>query len=164
MQFLQNTKQKLFTSLLIFLKAGSTPHKLSVALTLGIIIGIIPLLGTTTLLCAIAAFVFGLNMPALQLVNYLIFPLQLLLYIPFFSIGSKVFTSVPLPGSFEEVGLMMDKDVLGTIQHFWFANLQAIGAWLILSIPLYFILYFLFLRIIQKISLKRQFDKLFYII
>lgn len=155
MEFLQNIKVKFLTTLLTFLKAGSSPHKLSVALTLGIILGIIPLLGTTTLLCAVAAFVFGLNMPALQLVNYLIFPLQLLLYIPFFTMGAKVFTAAPLPGSFEEVSLMMDKDVLGTIQHFWFANLQAIGAWLILSIPLYFILYFLFLRIIQKISLKR---------
>ncbi len=47
-----------------------TPEKLALSLAFGIVLGIFPVLGSTTVLCAAAALVFGLNLPAIQLVNW----------------------------------------------------------------------------------------------
>lgn len=58
------------------LRPGVTPERLALTLVLGITLGIIPMLGTTTILCALAATALGLNLPAIQLVNGVVYPLQ----------------------------------------------------------------------------------------
>ena len=61
------------------LKQGMSCSKISLCIAIGVILGIFPVLGTTTLLCAITAYVFRLNHPLIQLVNYAVYPLQLAL-------------------------------------------------------------------------------------
>ena len=75
------------------LKQGITPEKIALSVALGVTIGVFPALGTTTILCGIAAWALKLNIPAMQLVNYLVYPLQLALLIPFLQTGSKLFGS-----------------------------------------------------------------------
>src|SRR5262245_47568539 len=75
-------QRHLVTPLLDLLRQGVTPEKLALSLSLGTVIGLIPILGVSTALCALAAVVLKLNMPAIQLVNYLLTPLQLILLIP----------------------------------------------------------------------------------
>lgn len=148
--------KKIIAPLLGFLKAGTSPEQLAIAFSLGSVVGIIPLLGTTTLLCALLAFALRLNLPVLQLANYSVFPLQLLLFIPFFKMGGYVFGSLPIPVSATQISESLQADFFGTLQQFWFANLQALGAWLLLAVPLYLLLYFIFLLFFRKISLSFQ--------
>src|SRR3954462_9503094 len=68
--------------LLALMRQGVTPQKLALSLSLGTAIGLIPILGISTGLCALTAVFLRLNMPAIQLVNYLLTPLQLILIIP----------------------------------------------------------------------------------
>lgn len=83
------------------LRQGVTPEKLALSLALGVALGVFPVLGTTTALCALAALVLRLNLPAIQIVNYFVYPLQIALLIPFFRLGEKLFRvpHLPLSGS-----------------------------------------------------------------
>ncbi len=143
-------REKIITPVSGFLKEGISPKQLAMAFSIGIVVGIIPLLGCTTLICFALAFILRLNMAALQLTNYLIFPLQLLLFIPFFQAGGYLFSPLDIPLSAGQVSEMMSTDIMGAIRQLWFANLQALLVWLLLAIPSYFILYFTLLHILKK--------------
>lgn len=79
------------------LTQGATPRKLALTLGLGAALGVFPVLGTTTALCLGAGLWLRLNQPLLQLVNYLVYPLQLALLIPFYRAGERVFSAAPVP-------------------------------------------------------------------
>lgn len=145
--------KKILGPILNFLKAGTSPEQLAVAFSLGMVVGVIPLLGSTTLICTVLAVVFRLNLPVLQLANYGVFPLQLLLFIPFFKMGGYLFSPLELPVSVTQISKLLQADFFGTIQQFWFANLQALTVWLLLAIPLYLLLYFILLLFFQRITL-----------
>ncbi len=78
------------------LRQGLTPHKLALTVALGFFLGLSPLVGSTTLLCTLAALALGLNLPLIQIVNYLVYPLEILMILPFFELGARLFGS-PLP-------------------------------------------------------------------
>jgi len=79
------------------LRQGIAPRQVALALALGGVLGIFPILGATTLLCAVAGIWLRLNQPLIQLVNYLVYPLQLLLLIPFYRAGERLFGAEPVP-------------------------------------------------------------------
>ena len=63
----------------------------------GLLIGINPVIGTTTLLCLAVAFRFRLNVVASQIANHAMFPLELALVVPFIRLGSRVFHTAAMP-------------------------------------------------------------------
>lgn len=79
------------------LRQGITPQKVALTLALGGVLGIFPILGATTLLCAVAGVWLRLNQPIIQLVNYLVYPLQIALLIPFYRAGERLFGAEPVP-------------------------------------------------------------------
>jgi len=79
------------------LKQGITPKEVALTLALGGVLGIFPILGATTLLCAVVGVWLRLNQPLIKLVNYLVYPLQLLLLIPFYRAGERLFGAEPVP-------------------------------------------------------------------
>lgn len=68
-------------------RQGITPEKVALTVALGAVLAVFPILGSTTLLCALAAFCLGLNQPIMQLVNYLCYPVQLALLLPLYRAG-----------------------------------------------------------------------------
>ena len=131
------------------IKQGISPEKISLGMAWGIILGIFPVLGLTTILCGLAALVFKLNLPAIQLVNFLVYPLQLVLLIPFFQLGDLLFQVEPLPLSAQELITLLQADLWGTILAFWNTTLRAIVAWLLVSLPIFLILHFTLIRLIK---------------
>jgi len=69
------------------LRQGITPEKIALTAALGAVLAVFPILGSTTLLCGLAAWWLRLNQPIIQLVNYLCYPLQFLLLLPFYRAG-----------------------------------------------------------------------------
>src|ERR1700678_89505 len=82
--------------ILALLRMGATPEKLAWSIAVGLLIGINPILGSTTILCLAAAFVFRLNIAASQVGNHIVYPLEFLLLIPFIRLGSRVFGTAPM--------------------------------------------------------------------
>jgi uncharacterized protein (DUF2062 family) len=66
---------------------GVTADTMALSVGLALVLGVFPVYGCPTLLCAAAAIVLRLNLPAMQLVNALTTPLQLALSIPFLRLG-----------------------------------------------------------------------------
>jgi hypothetical protein len=131
------------------IKQGISPEKISLGMACGIVLGVFPVLGSTTILCGLAAIILRLNLPAVQLVNYMVYPLQLVLLIPFFHLGNLLFQVDPLPLSAQEFITLLQSDLWGTIRAFWNTTLRAMVAWLMVSLPTFLILHFIFIRLIK---------------
>ena len=144
-------KLRLINPLLNFLIQGITPEKLSLAVTFGIILGIFPVIGTTTIMCTAVALYLRLNMAAIQLVNYFVYPLQIIFFIPFIRLGELIFGQPPIPFSVIQILEMIESDLLGTIRDLWVANLLGVVAWLLISIALSPIIYYITLRIFRRL-------------
>src|SRR5580658_7047125 len=83
--------RKLVQPFVELLKQGVTPEKIALTVALGISLGVIPMLGTTTMLCTLAAVSLRLNLPGILLINGVVYPLQLLLVVPFLRAGAWIF-------------------------------------------------------------------------
>jgi len=119
-----------FTRLVLaLLSQGITPHKLALAVVLGVLLGITPVLGTTIVSCTLVALALGLNLPLIQLANNLVYPLQLLLLIPFVQAGQRLFREAPLPFSFTQIAAMLQADLWGSIAALWSYTLHGLAAW-----------------------------------
>jgi uncharacterized protein (DUF2062 family) len=58
------------------LRQGITPQKIALTIALGVVLGLLPKLGTTTALCLLAGLFLKLNQPVIQLLNWVAAPLQ----------------------------------------------------------------------------------------
>lgn len=79
------------------LSQGITPDKIALTLALGGVLGIFPILGATTALCALVGLWLRLNQPIIQLVNYLVYPAQIVLLLPFYRAGESLFGQPHVP-------------------------------------------------------------------
>ena len=138
--------------LLAFLKMGITPQRLALCIGSGIALGLVPALGTTTLLCTIAAFVFRLNLPAIQLVNYLVYPLQLALLIPFIRAGEWLFGVESLNLSLELIQRMIKADLWKTVILLWSTTTRAVLVWLLIAPVIVTLAYLLMTPLLKKLK------------
>jgi len=90
-------RRRVVEPLLQLLRIGATPHQLAWSIAIGAVIGINPLLGSTTVLALAVASVFRLNVVASQLGNHLLYPLELLLFPVFIRLGIVLFRTPGMP-------------------------------------------------------------------
>lgn len=133
-----------------FLKQGLTPHDLALTIALGATLGVFPVLGMTTILCTLAAVTLRLNLPALQSVNWVISPVQIILLIPFTHAGAWVFGGSGITLSLAELKILMETDLLGTIGQFLTAVLRGIGVWALIAVPIGTVLYMVTLPFFRR--------------
>jgi uncharacterized protein (DUF2062 family) len=147
-------RRKIVKPLADLMRQGVTPEKIAISISLGVALGVFPVLGTTTVLCVLAAVALGLNLPAIQLVNYLVYPLQLALLVPFMQLGGWLFGSGPTGLSLAEVASLVRTDLRQVIVILWSSTLHAIGAWLILAPPLVLVLNRVLCGVLRRISIS----------
>ena len=80
-------RRRIFNPLLAFLSQGIAPDRLALCVAIGVVLGNVPILGISSILCAAIALAFRLNLPAIQLVQAAMAPTQILLIIPFIRLG-----------------------------------------------------------------------------
>lgn len=144
--------RRVVAPIVALLTQGITAEKIALSLAFGIVLGIFPVLGSTTVLCAVAALVFGLNLPAIQLVNYLIYPMQLFLLVPFIRMGEKLFRVAPLPLSLGQILTMVRTDLPHAVATLWRTEVHAISAWLLIGPVAICLLYFLLSRALRRVA------------
>jgi hypothetical protein len=97
-QFLREwIRCRILRPLLRQLRGGVTPRRLAWSLALGLVVGINPSVGLTTIVVVLLAWTFGLNQIASQIGSYAVAPLHLLLFIPFIELGVYLFHTRRLP-------------------------------------------------------------------
>ena len=124
------------------LKQGITPEKIALSITLGAVLSIFPIFGATTLLCALAAWRLRLNQPLIQLVNYLMTPVHLLLLLPFYRAGETLFGQPHVP-IFSVIELLQRFEA-GPLQFmidYGMVGLYGITVWALVAGPLVALLY-----------------------
>ncbi|MBK0404023.1 DUF2062 domain-containing protein [Adhaeribacter sp. BT258] len=143
-------KRKLVKPLLALLKAGITPEKLSLTVTLGAVIGLIPAFGVTTLIGTLVAARLRLNSPILLLISYFVNPIQIIIAIPLVKLGIFIFGGTPLRYSLAQIMHMIKEDWVETLNKLWVANLLGIAAWALLAIPLGLLVYYATLPVFRR--------------
>jgi uncharacterized protein (DUF2062 family) len=143
-------KEKIVQPLLGFLKQGVTPKKMALTLSLGLVFGIFPVIGTTTLICTALALAFRLNMAIMQLANYLAYPLQIIFLIPFLTLGTKVFGSENKHFSLEQMLEMFGNDFWTALQSLGMSQLYAVLIWAFFSLPLGFLVYIILFQVFKR--------------
>jgi hypothetical protein len=138
-------RQKVLEPLRAQLTQGVTPGRLAAALALGLTVGTLPVLGVTTLLCALLAAVLRLNQPAVQVANYLAYPLQLALLIPLVEAGAWLSGRPPVGLTVAGLRAELAADLGGALVRYLGVTARAVAAWG-LAAPVVAALLFLALR------------------
>jgi uncharacterized protein (DUF2062 family) len=114
-----------------------SPEETAMLLSVGLVLGVFPIMGCPTVLCLLAAFVLRLNLVALQLLNNLTSPLQLGLLLPLVRVGAWVCRGG------------------ATASHSWtgaigWAAVHAVAGWACVCIPLGAVLYVILVLVLRK--------------
>lgn len=134
------------------LTQGVTPQKVALTIALGINLAIFPILGSTTLLCAAVAFWLKLNQPIIQLVNWLAYPLQFALLLPFVRIGEWLTRAPRVPFSIPQLLQKFHDSPGNFFREFGMTGVHGIIAWLLIAPLLTTAIYFLLLPPLKKLS------------
>lgn len=149
-------QRRIVQPVLLLLKQGLTPEKLALTIALGIALGTVPVLGSTSIFCALAAAALGLNQAAIQGVNYLAYPLQLALLIPFLKLGAVLFGDHGFQITFGDIQRLISSGIISTITTLWTATMHGIVVWGIVVIPSVTILYFVLCPVLRLASARQN--------
>ncbi|MBZ5521075.1 MAG: DUF2062 domain-containing protein [Acidobacteriia bacterium] len=144
--------RRLVRPLIDLLRRGATPEKIALSIAVGLVLGIFPGVGMTTVLCTLAALRFGLNLPAIQLVNYFVYPLQLILLVPFIRAGEFLFRAERLPLSLSQILAMIRTDAWHSVKVLWVATVHAMTVWLILAPPAMYLIYRVLSPVMRRLA------------
>lgn len=115
------------------LRQGATPEGLASAVGAGAALGILPFLGLTTLACLAAGRLLRLNHVALQVANYLVYPLQLALLVPLVRLGERLTGSEPLPLDPSVIMGRFAESPAAFLAEFGIAGLHGLLGWALLA-------------------------------
>jgi uncharacterized protein (DUF2062 family) len=147
--------RRLVRPILDLLRQGVTPEKIALSVALGVALGVFPMLGSTTALCALAALVLRLNLPAIQIVNYFVYPLQIALLIPFLRLGERLFRAPHLPLSVPQIYAMIHANMWDAIRSLWTTTWHAILVWCMFA-PLFVAIAYGVLTPVLRRVVRRQ--------
>ena len=118
----------------LLITAGDlSPEQIALLLAVGLVLGVFPMMGIPTVLCALAAFGLRLNPVALQLVNNVSSPLQWALLLPLERIGAHLLSGNPWAAG-----------------DLWAAPLRATAGWACICVPLGIPIYFVLLFALRR--------------
>lgn len=118
---------------------GLSADRAALALAVGLVLGTFPLYGCPTLLCAAASVIFGVNLPAVQVVNQLVTPLWWAMLVPFARLGVHIIPA----GSW----------LLAPALH-------VVAGWLCVAPPAGIALYFAIRTLLRRFEASRRFEAL----
>jgi uncharacterized protein (DUF2062 family) len=138
------------------LRQGITPQKIALTVAIGCVLGVFPVLGSTTLLCFLAGVLLKLNQPIIQLVNYLIYPLQFAGIYFFIRIGEWITRTPPLQFSISGLTQQFRDAPLHFFAQFGMTALRGVLAWTLIVPFAAAALYFALLPVLRRLARLRQ--------
>ena len=131
---------------------GFTPQKISLTIALGCSLGVFPIFGATSTLCGLAGLCLRLNQPVIQLVNWLISPLQLSLILVFVRLGERLVHAPPVSFSIPELFRKFHESPAAFMREFGLTGWHGILAWLVFAPGCTALIYFLLLPVLKKLA------------
>lgn len=117
------------------LKQGLTPKELSQSIIVSGLISTIPILGVSTFMITTVSLKRKLNLPVMISLSYLMWPVQILLIIPFIRVGEFVFAVPRHHHTVEEILSSFQNSFFQTLSQLSFELLCGLGGWLLTAVP-----------------------------
>ncbi|TGE06115.1 DUF2062 domain-containing protein [Hymenobacter fodinae] len=149
--------RRLINPLRDLLRQGLTPHQLALTVALGTVLGLVPVLGITTLLSTFIAIRLRLNVAATLLIAHLWSPVQLLLLIPLLHWGSQLMGATAQGAlTLAQLQLQFSHDWVAALQVLWKAFAGALFLWALAAVPVGALIYFLLRPILRRVLARQQ--------
>jgi len=147
-------KRKLIDPLIALLQQGVSPDSLALCVAVGIAIGLVPVLGVSTLLAAAVALLFKLNLPAIQIAQVSMSAFQLLLIVPFVRLGEWMTHAAAQPVSISAGLALMKQGVWHTVVVLKDAIIHASIAWIAVAPIGIFVLYRILRPVFERAAMS----------
>jgi hypothetical protein len=136
-------------------KQGLTPIELTQSIIISTLISIIPILGLTTLLLTALSLKRNLNLPIMIAQSFIMWPVQIVMIVPFINIGEFIFSIPKTNHSAQEIITSFQNSFFATLSHLSFELLCGFGGWLLTAVPFSGCLYLISIFIL-KLVLKTK--------
>ncbi len=135
---------------------GISPRRLALTLSVGFVLGCIPVVGIPTGLCLLVALAFRLNQPAIQAANYAAMPFQVALIVPLVRLGGKLTPNLPhsridLSAFAHSPFQMMTHSSNQILEQLGILAGQALLAWLLLAVPVAAVLTLMLTGVLRRV-------------
>jgi uncharacterized protein (DUF2062 family) len=150
--------RRLLEPLLSLLRQGMSAERLALCVAIGIVVGNMPILGLSTVLCTVVALVFRLNLPSIQLVQAAMAPTQVMLIIPYVRLGEWIARAPREPLTVQAGMTLMAQGIGHAIIVLWSAILHAGLAWLLTTPVIVLLLHKLLTPLLRRAANRFAFE------
>lgn len=140
------------TKIIALFKQGLTPIELTQSIIVSGLISTIPILGVSTFLLTALSLKRKLNLPIMIAQSYLMWPIQVIMIIPFINIGEFIFSIPKTNHSAQEIIASFQNSFFGTLSHLSFELLCGFGGWMLTAVPFSAGVYLLIAYILKTID------------
>ncbi len=140
------------------LTEGASPTRIAWTIALGMVIGVFPVMGTTTLVCLLAGWIFKLNQPVLHVFRALVYPLHLALILVFIRLGERLYGVPLISFSIPQLVVKFKEDPLRFLSEFGMAAWHGVSAWLLIAPVCVFLIKVAIMPVLRQLaeSLKKR--------
>lgn len=146
-------KKKIYTlkdKVTALFKQGLSPMLLSQSIIASGALSIIPILGVSTFILTALSIKKKLNLPIMIAISYLMWPIQILLIIPFIRMGEFIFSVPSTNHTAEEIINSFQNNFFQTLSHLSFELLCGLGGWLLTVVPVSIGTYLVLLLLMKR--------------
>ncbi|MEX1048232.1 MAG: hypothetical protein WED15_01800 [Akkermansiaceae bacterium] len=97
------------------------------------VLGVFPIMGSTTLVCLLAGWLLRLNQPVLHVFKTLVYPLHLALILVFIRLGERLYGVPLISFSIPQLIVRFREDPLQFARDFGMAAWHGVSAWLLIA-------------------------------
>ncbi|WP_404424657.1 DUF2062 domain-containing protein [Nibricoccus sp. IMCC34717] len=134
------------------LTQGFSPDRIALTLAIGTVLGLFPIIGTTSLLCFATAWALRLNQPLIQMVNQLLWPVHLAAILPCIHFGDWLVDAHDGPVDLRKMGDLFWSSPREFFHEFGAVTFHAIVGWAVLAPFVGFALYLILKPVILHLS------------
>ncbi|SEC16235.1 DUF2062 domain-containing protein [Terriglobus roseus] len=123
-------RRNLVSPVVRMLRLGASPQRLAWSLAAGFVIGMNPIIGSTTAVTVAVTHLFKLKHAASQIGVHGAYPFQLLLLLPFLHAGTVLFGTSALPLEKADLLRLIHEHPLQLLRSLWMWEWHALVVWL----------------------------------
>jgi hypothetical protein len=148
--------EKIKLKIVALLSQGLSAKKITQSIIFSALFTVIPLFGVSTFLITLISIKKRLNLPIMIALSYVIWPFQILLLIPFMKIGEFIFSIPPRNHSIDEILALYQENFFKLISQLSLDLLYALIAWILVAVPIAFVLNWITHLVLKIISKKES--------
>jgi uncharacterized protein (DUF2062 family) len=126
-------RRRLLAPVIAQMTRGVSSERIAWTIALGLVLGVFPILGSTTLICLFAGWVLRLNQPILFVFKTLVYPLHLALILVFIHLGERLHGVPLIRFSIPQLLEKFQTDPMRFVHDFGLAAWHGVSAWLLIA-------------------------------